>query len=86
METKEHFEILLEHMDSKFDLVLESHAGLNKKIEDLRQEVREFRQENEFEHREICQELKKIRKQSEVQQKTTAGLTRRVSHLEAARI
>ncbi|MCK4620865.1 MAG: hypothetical protein KAT62_01490 [Desulfuromonadales bacterium] len=32
---KEHFEVILESIDSKFDLVLEGYASLDKKIDDL---------------------------------------------------
>ncbi|MCF6267465.1 MAG: hypothetical protein L3J57_13095 [Desulfuromusa sp.] len=32
---KEHLEVILESIDSKFDLVLEGHETLNQKIDDL---------------------------------------------------
>jgi len=38
---KDHLEILLEDMNKKFDLVLEGHAVLGKKIDDNAQEVAE---------------------------------------------
>jgi len=38
---KEHFEILLEHMNSKFDLVLEGQAALAKNIDDNFESLRE---------------------------------------------
>jgi predicted RNase H-like nuclease (RuvC/YqgF family) len=50
---KEHFEILLENMDSKFKLVLEGHAALDKKIENLRQE-------NKEEHRLLHQMITEV--------------------------
>ena len=37
---KDHLEILLEDMNKKFDLVLEGHAVLNKKIDDNAEDVR----------------------------------------------
>jgi len=83
---KEHFEIILEDVKGMFELLLEGHSGLSKELKDFRQEMEEFRRENDFAHREIFQELKKLRKQDVKQEKTTAGLTQRVSRLEAARI
>lgn len=38
---KDHLEILLEDMNKKFDLMLEGHAVLGKKIDDNADEVRE---------------------------------------------
>jgi hypothetical protein len=38
---KDHLEILLEDMNKKFDLVLEGHAVLGKKIDDNAKEVEE---------------------------------------------
>jgi hypothetical protein len=38
---KDHLEILLEDMNKKFDLVLEGHAVLGKKIDDNAKEVTE---------------------------------------------
>ncbi len=38
---KEHFEILLEDIKEKFDLVLEGHQGLHHDIKDLRQNMDE---------------------------------------------
>ncbi|MCK4622655.1 MAG: hypothetical protein KAT62_10645 [Desulfuromonadales bacterium] len=38
---KEHLEVILEDMNSKFDLVLEGHATLDRKIDDLSRRVDE---------------------------------------------
>ena len=38
---KEHLEVILESIDSKFDLVLEGHASLDRKIDDLSQKTAE---------------------------------------------
>ncbi len=38
---KQHFEILLENMDSKFNLLLEGFSTLDKKIDDFRGELKE---------------------------------------------
>ena len=93
MVNKEYFEVLLEDINSKFDLLVEGHAGLSKQIEDLRWEMKEFRRENDFAHREneaahrkMFQEIKKLHKQDEKQEKVTVDLKQRVSRLEAARI
>ena len=52
---KEHFEILLENIDSKFELVMEGYQTLNKKVDaidvkfdDLINELRSFREELKF--------------------------------------
>ena len=45
---KEHFEILLEDMNKKFELVLEGHDVLNKKIEDTAAEAREREEQLAF--------------------------------------
>ena len=62
-------------------------------VEDLTEKMEEFRRENDFEHREnvaahqkMFGEFKKLHKQDEEQEKVTAGLTQRVTRLEAARI
>ncbi len=38
---KEHFEVILESIDSKFDLVLEGYSSLDKKIDNLAQKTEE---------------------------------------------
>ena len=38
---KEHFEVILESIDSKFDLVLEGYSSLDKKIDDLAEMMEE---------------------------------------------
>lgn len=40
-EGKRHFGVVLEHIDSKFNQVLDGHAALDKKIDNFREEVRE---------------------------------------------
>lgn len=45
---KEHVEVLLEDMNKKFDLVLEGHDVLNKKIDDLAAETKERDEKLEF--------------------------------------
>ncbi len=42
---KEHFEVLLENMTDKIDLVLEGHVALNNKIDNVQQDVNELRQD-----------------------------------------
>ena len=41
---KERFEILMEHMDGKIDVVLEGHQVLRRDIEGVREEARELNQ------------------------------------------
>jgi cytochrome c556 len=38
---KDHLEIILEDMNSKFDIVIEGHATLNRKIDDLANKTEE---------------------------------------------
>ena len=38
---KEHLEVILESIDSKFDLVIEGYSSLDKKIDDLAQKTEE---------------------------------------------
>jgi cytochrome c556 len=45
---KEHFEILLEEMNSKFNLVLEGHAALDKKLDAKFDELNEKIEQNTF--------------------------------------
>jgi len=45
---KDHLEILLEDMSSKFDLVLEGHQVLGRQIEGAREEAREADKRLEF--------------------------------------
>ena len=50
---KEHLEMLLEDINSKFELVLEGHAA-------LRAELREFRQESNEQHEQTAFLLRKV--------------------------
>ncbi|MBI5788773.1 MAG: hypothetical protein HZA78_07975 [Candidatus Schekmanbacteria bacterium] len=70
---KEHFEILLEHIDSNVELILEGHAVLNKRIDNLAGEVRDLRsdfeflkKENAIAHKNIFKELKENRKEHKI--------------------
>lgn len=45
---KEHIQILLEDMNRKFDLVLEGHAALDRKIDDRFNELKTEIKENSF--------------------------------------
>lgn len=45
---KEHIQILLEDMNRKFDLVLEGHAALDRKIDDCFNELKTEIKENSF--------------------------------------
>ena len=45
---KEHFEILLEDMNSKFELILEGHAALNRKMDIKFSELSEKIDHNSF--------------------------------------
>jgi len=43
-----HFGVILENIDSKFDLLVEGHKNLDKKIDRVEQNLGEFRQETDF--------------------------------------
>lgn len=45
---KEHFEVLLEDINRKFDLVLDGHLGLEKRMEDIRTELKADIHHNSF--------------------------------------
>ncbi|MFH1037986.1 MAG: hypothetical protein V1789_04850 [PVC group bacterium] len=45
---KERFEVLMEHMDRKFDVILEGHQVLRRDIGEVREEARELNRETEL--------------------------------------
>ena len=49
------FGVLLEHIDGKFNQVLEGHAVLDRKIDSVQNELREFRSETTFKLNTITQ-------------------------------
>ena len=51
--TSDHSEVLLEEMNSNLKLILEDHAGLNKKIDTNHKEFQEFCEEVNFNFREL---------------------------------
>ncbi len=60
---KEHFEVLLENMTSKIDLVLEGHAVLNKKIDDNQRKNEEDHHFLQQIIQTVSQETKNLRKE-----------------------
>ena len=57
---KDHLEIILERMDSKFDLVIESQDAVNKKIDNVQASLDEHIQENKKDQRLILQMIKEV--------------------------
>jgi len=43
-----HFGVILEDIDSKFDLVLEGHKGLDKKVEKIGINLKDFQQDTQY--------------------------------------
>ena len=53
--------VLLEDLDSKLDLVLEGHSGLDKKIDNLRGEMNERFKEVDYKFEVVFEQLHLIR-------------------------
>ncbi len=70
---KDHLEVLLEDIRSKFDLALEGHAVLDKKIDDFRQEFVEFRQETEFKNNLLNKKIDSLRQENEAAHLDSGG-------------
>lgn len=83
--------VLLEHIDSKLDLVIEGHTALDKKIDDvhigLHQELTEFKKETNYKFDIVIEELHIIR--NELKEKVGRDefilLEKRVARLEKNR-
>ena len=60
---KEHFEVLLENMSGKIDLVLEGHTTLNKKIDDNQRKNEEDHNFLQQMIKGVSQETKNLRKE-----------------------
>jgi len=82
-----HFGVVLEDIDSKLDLVVEGHQGLDKKIEDFRKEVGERFNEMDYKFEIVFDELHLIR--NELKEKVGRDefvlLEKRVMALEKSR-
>ena len=59
-QSERHFGVLLENMDSKFDLMLEGQQALDKKIDKNHQELREFRGEVDYKFGIVFEKLESI--------------------------
>jgi len=59
--SERHFGVVLEEIDSKLDLVVESNQGLDKKIRDFRKEVDERFNEVDYKFEIVFDELHLIR-------------------------
>jgi uncharacterized coiled-coil DUF342 family protein len=60
---KDHLEVLLEDIREKFDLVLEGHDVLRKDIGNLRNEVRENKDETNFKLDALHQRVENVREE-----------------------
>ena len=60
-DSERHFEVILEDIDSKLDLVLEGHKALDKEIGDFRKEVGEKFNEVDYKFELVFDELHLIR-------------------------
>lgn len=76
--------VLLEHIDSKLDLVIEGHATLDKKIDNIHVELTEFKKETNYKFDIVIEELHIIR--NELKEKVGRDefilLEKRVARLE----
>jgi len=76
--------VLLEHIDSKLDLVLEGHAVLDKKIDTTHKELTDFKKEVNYKFDIVIEELHIIR--NELKEKVGRDefilLEKRVARLE----
>ena len=85
--SERHFGIVLEDIDSKLDLLVEGHQGLDKKIEDFRKEVDERFNEVDYKFELTFDELRLIR--NELKEKVGRDefvlLEKRVMALEKSR-
>lgn len=59
---KDHLEILLEDMNGKFDLMMESNAALREGQASLNKKIEDLRQENKEEHRLLQQMIGDVNK------------------------
>ncbi|MBU6414640.1 hypothetical protein KGQ34_00115 [Patescibacteria group bacterium] len=86
-ETKRHFGVILEHIDSKVKLVLEGHRGLDKKIDKYYEEFGGFRREVNYNFDIVLSELRLIRNElkEKVGRDEFAFLEKRVIALEKSR-
>jgi len=82
-----HFEVVLEDIDSKIDLVVEGYQGLDKKIEDFKNEVDERSNGVDYKLEIVLDELRLIR--NELKEKVSRDefilLEKRVIALEKSR-
>jgi len=85
--SERHFEVVLEDIDSKLDLVVEGHQGLDKKIEDFRGEVSERFNKVDYKFEIVFDELRLIRNElkEKVGRDEFALLEKRVMALEKSR-
>ncbi len=85
--TERHFGVVLEHIDSKLDLVVEGHQALDKKIEDFRGKVEQRFNEVDYKFELVFDELHLIRNElkEKVSRDEFALLEKRVIALEKSR-
>lgn len=79
--------VLLEHIDSKLDLVIEGHRGLEKKIDVHYKELVEFKNETNYKFEIVLDELHIIKNEpkEKVCRDEFIVLEKRVAYLEKAR-
>lgn len=82
-----HFGVVLEHIDSKLDLVVEGHQILDKKIEDFRKDVDKRFNEVNYKFEIVFDELHLIRNElkEKISRDEFALLEKRVMALEKSR-
>ena len=63
-EIKRHFDVVAEGLKDEIKLIAEGHILLNKKIDDLREDVVELRKENAEEHALLNKRIDDLRKEN----------------------
>ena len=63
-EIKRHFDVVAESLKGEIKLIAEGHVLLNKKIDDLREDVDDFRKENAEEHAILNKRIDDFRKEN----------------------
>ncbi len=79
---KDHLEIILEDINSKFDLVLEGHQVLQRQIEGAREEAREATQRLEFKIDVVNLKVDRLEKRVDRLEQRFDGLEQRFDGLE----
>ncbi len=79
---KQHFEILLEKIDSKFDLVLEGYAALNRKIDNVQNSLDDYKRQNKEEQNLLFQMIREVNQKVDKLDQKVDKLDKKVDKLD----